>query len=336
VRCGYLIVIEVERIVSDLEAFVLGAAPGMVPRHTHDEVADKMIDAAEALEGMGYEPWQLRLMATRWRWGEPSRRQYDSDVAWLRRQTAVAFKHMQGDRAEPLMAEEIVHIDHVRADIDDPRNRKANNAHAGHASRRSPEYQLKILEQRWEAALRNARELVGDATTLADAKRLPRAFAVAYFALEELAKVIPLFTAALQIGSDEAVDYRDLEAGLRSHAIKWETAAMGTTLNDFGLTDLAIVLSDQQQAELNARRSARPLRELALYSDYRHGQVTEPSRIVDQALVDACLGSAQRWLGDISGLVNAFRGIAYRYSTPAFHDQIAAAAKEWQSQKTRR
>ena len=105
----------------------------MVPRHTHDEVADHMIDAAEALEGMGHEPRQLRLMATRWQWGEPSRRQYDSDVAWLKRKTAVAFKHMQGDRAEALMAEEIVHIDHMRADIED----KAPGRGACAAPRRS-------------------------------------------------------------------------------------------------------------------------------------------------------------------------------------------------------
>jgi AbiV family abortive infection protein len=327
--------IELERAASDLHAFVLGAAPGIQPRPSNDEVADEMIDTAEFLESTGLDPWQLRLMATRWRLGEPSRRQYDADVAWLRRQAAIAFSHMQGETTGALVAEQVVHIDHGRTEMDNPRNRRSNEAHAAHASRRSPEYQLRVLEQRWEAATRNAGELIGDAAILADAKRLPRAFALAYFALEELAKVPPLLTAALQIGSEEAVDYRELESGLRNHQIKWETAAMGTTLSEFGIREIEVVLTEQQQEELTARRNARPLRELALYTDYRHGQVTEPSRIVDQGLVDACLSSAQHWLADVSSLVNAFRGIAASYATPAFHDQIVEAATSWQSQRRR-
>lgn len=320
--------------MSELFAFVLGAAPGMEPRRGNDEVADKMIDAAEFLESMGYDPWQLRLMATRWRWGEPSREQYDSDVTWLRRQSAIAFRHMKGDRTEPLMAEPAEHIDHTRAEMEYPRNRRAYVAHAAHATRRAPEYQLKVLEQRWNAAVQNARELVGDASLLAEAKRLPRAFALAYFALEELAKVPLLVTAALRIANAETVGYDELEADLRNHKIKWETAAMATTLIDFGLKELDIVFTEAQEAELTARLSARPLRELALYTDYKHGQVSEPSRIVDQGLVDAALGSARRLLADFSSLVDGLNGIASKYSSPAFHDQIVAAAIAWHSLRT--
>ncbi len=323
--------VEPEAIVSELYGFVLGAAPGMEPRRGNHEVADEMIGAAEFLESMGCDPWQLRLMATRWRWGEPSREQYASDVGWLRKQSAIAFKHMQGDRTEPLMAKSVEHVDHTRAEMENPRNRKANLAHAAHASRRAPEYQLQVLEQRWEAAVRNARELVGDATLLTEAKRLPRAFALAYFALEELAKVPLLVTAALRIANEETVDYRELEADLTSHNIKWEMAAIATTLIDFGIKELEIVFTDAQQAELTARLSARPLRELALYTDYKHGQVSEPSRVVDEALVDAALGTARRLLADFSGLVDGLNGIASNYSSPAFHDQIVAAATAWHS-----
>jgi hypothetical protein len=50
-------VIEPYRIVSELHAFVLGAAPDMQPRRSNDEVADKMIDSAAFLESMGYLVW---------------------------------------------------------------------------------------------------------------------------------------------------------------------------------------------------------------------------------------------------------------------------------------
>src|SRR5207245_66540 len=101
-----------------------------------------------------------------------------------------------------------------RAAMENPRSKKANVAHTAHASRRTPEYQVKVLELRWEAAVRNARDLVGDATLLAEAERLPRAFALAYFGLEELAKVPLLVTAALRIANGEVVDYREMEADL--------------------------------------------------------------------------------------------------------------------------
>jgi AbiV family abortive infection protein len=328
------VVVEPAAMVSELYGFVLGAAPGMKPKRGNDEVADEMIDTAEFLESMGYDPWQLRLMATRWRWGEPSREQYDLDIGWLHRQVTIAIRHTQGDRTDPLTAEPIEHVDRTRAEIENPRNKKANLAHAAHASRRPPDYQLKVLEQRWEAAVRNGRDLLGDATLLADAKRLPRAFALAYFALEELAKVPLLITAALRIANGEAVDYRELEADLTSHNIKWEMAAIATTLVDFGLKELEIVFTDAQQEELTARLSARPLRELALYTDYKRGQVSEPKSIVDQALADAALGTARRLLADFSSLVGGLNGIASNYASPAFHDQIVAAATAWQGLRT--
>ena len=138
--------------LSEVHGFVLGATPGMEPRHSSEEAANRMIDTAQFLESMGYDAWQLRLMATRWRWGEPSRRQYDADVKWLQRQSSIAFRHMHGDRSTPLMEEPVEHFDRSRPELERP-NSDSRLRHIAHASSRPPEYQLKVLERRWEAAV---------------------------------------------------------------------------------------------------------------------------------------------------------------------------------------
>jgi AbiV family abortive infection protein len=321
-------VIEPHRIVSELHAFVLGAAPGTHPLRSNDEVADKMIDTAEFLELMGYVVWELRFMATRWRWGEPTRGQYNADVAWLRRQTTIAFEHMKGDRTEPLMIEPAKHIDHTAVEMERS-TVKASAARAAHASRRTPEYQLNVLEKRWVAAMQNARELVSDAVLLEKSNRLARAFAIACFALEEMAKVFVLITPAFQIAAGEPVDYEDIETSLRSHTTKWSMAAIGTVFAELGVAGFDAAELAKHENEINARLSARRLRELALYTDYRHGQVSEPSRVIDQGLVDVALRSAQVLLADLATLVDGLRGISGKYSSPMFHDQVKAAATEW-------
>jgi AbiV family abortive infection protein len=333
--------LEAHLSVSQLLGVVLGAAPGMEPRRSFDEAANAMIDTAEFLEAMGYDAWQLRLMATRWRWGEPTQRQYDSDVQWLQKQSSIAFRHMQGDRTEPLMAEEVAHIDHSRAALEDRRRRRSNLApaiHAAHAGRRPPEYQLKVIEGRWEAAIANALDLIGDAAVLATAHRLPRALALSYFAIEELAKVPLLVTAAIQIASGEAVELASLETQLMNHEIKWRDAAYLSTLTELGYGELGSALTEAQEADLQteiaARLAARPLRELSLYSDYRHGKVMSPSEIiVDQEAVDVFLGAAKRFLADISVLVQPLQHIAYKYSAPEFREQVIAAAVAWHGHK---
>jgi AbiV family abortive infection protein len=326
--------------VSQLLGVVLGAASGTEPKRSIDETADAMIDTAEFLEAMSYDAWQLRLMATRWRWGEPTRRQFDSDVRWIERQASIAFRHMEGDRAEPLMVEEVAHIDHARAALEDRRRRRSNlapAAHAAHASRRPAEYQLKVLEQRWEAAIANAGELIGDAVVLSSAHRLPRALSLSYFAIEELAKVPLLVTAGIQIANGEVVDLASLEIQLMNHETKWRDAAYLSTLTDLGYGELGKALTEAQEADLEteiaARLAARRLRELSLYSDYRHGKVMNPSQVIaDQQAVDVFLGAAKRFLSNISVLVQPLEHIAYRYSTPQFRERVIAAAAAWHKQ----
>jgi hypothetical protein len=107
---------------------------------------------------------------------------------------------------------------------------------------------------------------------------------------------------------------------------KWSMAALGSTHLDLQLDEVSDALSSaleaQFQAELAARVSARPLRELAFYTDYRHGMVMEPHRIFDEETVEAFLGTAQRWLMDLSKLVDGLDGIAHSFSNPLFRQQI--------------
>jgi len=104
---------------------------------------------------------------------------------------------------------------------------------------------------------------------------------------------------------------------------------MGTVFAELGVAGFDAAEWAKHENEINARLSARRLRELALYTDYRHGQVSEPSSVIDQGLVDAALRSAQVLLSDLGTLVNGLVGIAGKYSSPVFHDQVTAAATEW-------
>ena len=77
-----------------------------------------------------------------------------------------------------------------------------------------------------EAALKNSRELVEDATLLLQNRRFPRALSLAILASEECGKVAYLAYVADCLRTNQKVDWKDLETTLRTHPEKLLVASV--------------------------------------------------------------------------------------------------------------
>jgi AbiV family abortive infection protein len=95
-----------------------------------------------------------------------------------------------------------------------------------------PEPGLDGWQELMEAAARNARDLVADARLLLEAGRLPRAYALAELAAEEIGKLMMLAAVAVRVAMDDPVDLERFWRKFRDHdrkamnAVFWDHIAM--------------------------------------------------------------------------------------------------------------
>jgi AbiV family abortive infection protein len=153
-------------------------------------------------------------------------------------------------------------------------------------------------EQAWnlrEACIENAADLVKDSQILAAQGRWPRAFELAYFAREELAKADLLAVAVhMLLVEPNSLDWERFSSRWEDHKLKSRDAIFTDFLAEeaFILGKVSGVALDVQK-EGNEAAALRKKREAALYVDWSDG-IQKPSTAITEADAKRAIDVASR------------------------------------------
>lgn len=148
------------------------------------------------------------------------------------------------------------------------------------------------------ACIENASELIEEARILAERSRWARAFELAYFAREELAKADLLAVTLHMLFADpDSVDWDRFRKRWEDHKSKSRDAIFTDFLAEeiFVLGKLAGVELEVQK-EGDQAAALRKKREAALYVDVRNG-VQKPSTTISEGDARSAIETAERQLG---------------------------------------
>jgi AbiV family abortive infection protein len=163
-----------------------------------------------------------------------------------------------------------------------------------------------------QAALSNAKDLLGDAQVLADAGRFPRAFALATLAWEELSKGQ---LCALTVVMPE-ITAEDFWERFRDHEGKLSRVHMFAS---FMQAQPVGPVAEHAKKIMGQSKSTKELKERCLYMNYKRGKILLPSqvteraarkqiKVVREALSFADVAFSARSLDDAFAQVNVLHG----------------------------